>query len=292
MKVSILTPTFNRGKLLYKLYNSLINQSNKNFEWVVIDDGSTDNTKQVINKYISDNKISIKYFYKNNGGKHKAINYGMQYINSELTFIVDSDDWLTVDAIEKILFYGEKYKNNTKIACFSFHKAYSNGNISGPHYRNNEFVDNYIKYRINEHIPGESAEVVYTEKLKEFPFPEIDEEKFLSEGYLWFKMGMKYDTVYIDYTIYNFEYLQDGLTNNILRVKANNPKGCVEVYKLYFTKSVKILPKIKAMIKYIAYSKLAKYSIKKMYDDCDDKILFIIIFIFGNIYYIKNRNMR
>ena len=91
MKVSILTPTFNRGKLLYKLYNSLINQSNKNFEWVVIDDGSTDNTKQVINKYISDNKISIKYFYKNNGGKHKAINYGMQYINSELTFIVVSN---------------------------------------------------------------------------------------------------------------------------------------------------------------------------------------------------------
>lgn len=289
MKVTILTPTYNRLNTLPRLYDSLLKQTSKEFEWLIIDDGSKDNTKNYVNNIIKENKITIKYFYKNNGGKHRALNYGINKAINELIFFVDSDDWLKEDAVEQILYYGEKYKNNPKVACLSFHRAYPNMEISGPHYKQKEFISNYVDYRINEHVIGEGSEVVFADKLKEFPFLEIEGENFLSEGYLWIKMGMKYDTVYIDKAIYYFEYLQDGLTKNILKIKGKNPKGCVEVYKLYFNKNIKLIPKTKAMIKYINYSKIAKYTIKKSYKDCKSKLLFILVYPLGFLYYLSNK---
>lgn len=287
MNVTILTPTYNRVNTLSKLYESLLTQTSKNFEWLIVDDGSTDNTTNYVNKIVKEKKIKIRYYKKENGGKHRAINYALNYIKNELTFIVDSDDWLTKDSIETILFYAEKYKSNKKIACFSFHRSFPNGEISGPQYKENEFISNYIKYRINEHITGEGAEVVFTEKLKEFPFIEIENEKFLSEGYLWIKMAYKYDTVYIDKSIYIFDYLVDGLTRNIYKIRIKNPKGCVEVSKLYFTNKVKLIPKIKAMIKYISYSKFAGYKASKIFRECNCKALFIMIYFIGWIYYLN-----
>ena len=205
MKVTVLTPTYNRAHTLSKLYNSLLDQSSKSFEWLIIDDGSFDNTKEVVQQFIREKKISIRYYFQKNGGKHRALNKGIKLINNELTIIVDSDDWLTKNAIKKILYYGEKYRNNNKVACLSFHRAFPNNKISGPHYKEKEFISNYVDYRLNEHIIGEGAEVVYTDVLKKFPFIEIDDEKFLSEGYLWINMGLKYNTVYIDQTIYMFD---------------------------------------------------------------------------------------
>lgn len=288
MKLSILTPTYNRQYTLPKLYNSLLNQTCKDFEWVIVDDGSLDDTKKLVNSYIKQNKIRIRYFYKENGGKHRALNYGMQYIDSTLTFIVDSDDWLIPSAVQEIISIYDKYKNNSNIACYSFHRMYPDGRISGPNYKNNEFVDNYINYRINNHIMGEGSEVVLTSKMKEIPFLEIPNEKFLSEGYFWMKLALKYDTVYIDKPIYVFNYLDDGLTKNLLKLRKNNPIGVVEVQKLYFNSKVGIIPKIKSMIKYIAYGKLAKYKVSDLYKNINCKMLFIFSFLLGNIYYIKN----
>ena len=99
MKVTVLTPTFNRAHTLDKLYRSLICQTCADFEWMIVDDGSTDNTKDLIESYIRENNFKISYYYKQNGGKHRALNYGIKNVDSELTFVVDSDDWLTPNAI-------------------------------------------------------------------------------------------------------------------------------------------------------------------------------------------------
>src|SRR5574344_324976 len=100
--ITVFTPTYNRAHLLCNAYNSLLRQTNKDFEWLIIDDGSTDNTKEIIHKYIDDNKIKIRYYKKNNGGKHTAINYGIKRAKGELTIILDSDDELVNNAIELI----------------------------------------------------------------------------------------------------------------------------------------------------------------------------------------------
>ena len=285
MQVAILTPTYNRVKTLRRLYSSLMNQTSNSFVWYIIDDGSSDNTKEQVDRFIQQRKVEIRYFYKKNGGKHRAINYGAKKISEDLIFMVDSDDWLMPNAIERILEYYKKYKDNESVAVLSFHKAYSNGQLSGPHYRHKEFVDNHISYRINHHIKGENAEVVKTKCFKEFPFPEIKGEKFLREGYLWISLAMKYDTVYIDEPIYIFEYLQDGLTKNLTKIRADNPKGVVLGQRLCLNKKIALIPRIKSTIRYIAYGRMAKYSPKELFQKTKSKVLFAMLYPVGMLYY-------
>ena len=131
--ITVLTPTYNREKNLYKLYNSLCSQTNKDFVWMIIDDGSTDNTKEVINKWRDENKIEIVYIYKENGGKHTALNIGIKNINTDMTFIVDSDDWLVDNAIEII------YKD--EVCGFSFLRKFPNGEINNKSFPVNDKIE-------------------------------------------------------------------------------------------------------------------------------------------------------
>ena len=113
--ITVLTPTYNRERTLTKAYNSLVEQECKEFEWLIIDDGSKDNTKKLVDKFIKENKISIRYFLKKNGGKHTALNYGIPKSKGDLILILDSDDYLSKDAIKLIKDYWKKYKYNDKI---------------------------------------------------------------------------------------------------------------------------------------------------------------------------------
>ena len=126
-EITVLTPSYNREKLLQKLYNSLRNQDCKDFVWLIIDDGSTDNTGEYINEIKGKGDFPIVYHKKKNGGKHTALNYAYQYINTTLTFIVDSDDTLTRDAISTVKDTLNKYRNETDICGFSFLRGKPNG---------------------------------------------------------------------------------------------------------------------------------------------------------------------
>ena len=126
--ITVVTPTYNRSKLLLNLYQSLTKQVNYNFEWIIIDDGSTDDTRFVVKKFDSSN-FNIRYIYKKNGGKHTALNVALDNIKTKLLIIVDSDDQLTSDATEIIEKTYKKYKNIDKLCGFCFTKAYSNGKI-------------------------------------------------------------------------------------------------------------------------------------------------------------------
>ena len=106
--ISILTPTYNRYETLRRAYNSLTRQTNNEFEWVIIDDGSKDDTKKLIHSFIKEKKIRIKYFYKKNGGKHTAINFGLSKVSGDSLLILDSDDYLVDDAIEIVYSYQKK----------------------------------------------------------------------------------------------------------------------------------------------------------------------------------------
>ena len=105
IKITIFTPTYNRDYIIINLYKSLLIQTLKDFEWLIIDDGSTDNTELLVSSFIKDNKINIRYIKQQNGGKHRAINKALEEAKGELFFIVDSDDQLVDNAIERILYY-------------------------------------------------------------------------------------------------------------------------------------------------------------------------------------------
>ena len=198
MLLTILTPTYNRAGMLPQLYDSLKKQACKDFEWVIVDDGSTDNTQEVVKAWLLGSDFPIRYFYKENGGKHTALNYAVQKIEAELTFIVDSDDALTIDAVETILRYHRKYENRSNICGYAFLRSYPNGKINGKKFVPDERIASYIDARINsDDTQADKAEVFKTECLREFPFPEYQDEKFLGEDIVWIRMARKYMMVHI-----------------------------------------------------------------------------------------------
>lgn len=223
MKITVFTPTYNRGYLLDKLYKSLLKQTNTDFEWLIIDDGSNDNTSNIINKFIDDDKIRIRYFYQENGGKHRAINKGLDIAEGELFFIVDSDDTLIPTAIELVL---EKYKsveNCPEFAGISFNRGYSEKKIVGKTF-SLDYIDCTNLERGKNNILGDKSEIYRTEILRNIKFPEIEGENFMSEIVLWNEVARQgYKLRWYNEIIYICNYLEDGLTVNRDSIYLNNP---------------------------------------------------------------------
>ena len=292
MEITIITPTYNRGENLKKLYESLLNQTNKKFKWLIVDDGSTDNTENIINYFIKQEKLHLKYIKKKNAGKHTALNLGIKQIDTELTFIVDSDDWLTEDAVETILNYHNKYKTKDNLCGYSFLRKFSNEQINGKILKKNEIIDDYINIRINgKDTNSDKAEVWKTKCLKEYYFPEFENEKFLGEDVVWIQLALKYKMVFINQAIYISEYLEDGLTNNRRKNNIKSPNGCYYRAKI----SINICKKrkvnfkyfIKCLLQYQIYGKFAKKNLKQTFKECEFKIWFIILFPISFILYKK-----
>ena len=278
--ITVLTATYNRGNDLQNLYYSLCKQTDQSFEWLIIDDGSQDNTEELVNIMISSRKIPIRYFKKSNGGKHTAINAGMKLVTNELVFIVDSDDILTNDAIETIMNYNSKYgimKEKYKLCGFSFLRAYEDGRINGKYYDNDDFVGNHISIRINgKDAKSDKAEVFYTDCLKKYPFPEIENEKFLGEDVVWMRMAREYNMVFVNKTIYIAEYLEDGLTKNRRKNNIQSPKGCVLRAKEYISKDVILLLREKNILQYLIYGWFAEMRTIDLINGTNEKLLTVL----------------
>lgn len=281
--ITILTPTYNRDNTIRRCYESLLNQEDKNFKWLIVDDGSTDATKSIVTSFIKEKKINIKYIYKKNAGKHTAINYGIKYINSDITLILDSDDYLTNDAIKKVVFYHNKYKKNENICGYSFLKIFTDGKIIGQSYPKNEEISNFIERRVNGKITGDKCEVFYTDCLKEYPFPEFFGEKFIGESTVWIPMALKYDMVHINEGIYVAEYLSDGLTKQGRKMRILCPNGGIEYAKVSMIKTINLKGRIKAAILFNCYSFFANKQIDFNINNKEYKLLIICTIPLGYV---------
>lgn len=284
MELAILTPTFNRGEILQNLYKSLKRQTCKDFEWVIVDDGSSDNTQDIVEKWIAEDEICVRYLYKENGGKHTALNFAIKQMESKLTFIVDSDDILTGDAVETILRYHRRYEDETNLCGYAFLRAYPDGKINGKEFIPDEKVASYIEARINsDDTMADKAEVFKTTCLKEFPFPEYPREKFLGEDIVWVRMARKYMMVHINKAIYIGNYLEDGLTKNRRLNNIKSPVGCMNRAKEFMMPDINKKHRMKAALQHIIYGKFAGVSAAVILGDSPDKKLTLICLVPGLI---------
>lgn len=223
--ITIFTPTYNRKDLIERLYQSLLQQTQKNFEWLVVDDGSTDNTE----KYFSDllakqQPFPIRYIKQENGGKHRAINNGVRNATGELFFIVDSDDYLTENAIDQINQWVATLDNSHKWAGISGLKGFSKDSVVGQ-YSETSYVDAKNNERRKYNLLGDKAEVYFTDVLKQHPFPEIPGENFISEEIVWNAIARDgYYLRWFNDIIYICNYLEGGLSKDNTKDK-NNPQG-------------------------------------------------------------------
>lgn len=259
--VTILTPAYNRAYSLPRLYQSLKAQTDRDFEWLVVDDGSVDDTQGLIQGYIAENAFPIRYIRKENGGKHDALNVGIAAIDSAWTFIVDSDDWLTENAVERIRFYADRipgYDARREISALCFLRAYPDGKTNGERPRDNEVVGNFIDRRINSHDElADKAEVYLTEVLKACPFPVYPGERFLQENIVWIRIAFDYDMLFLNEAIYIGDYLADGLTRNVRKNKLRNPVGMYENAALLMDSRFVGIVRVKGALLYDIYYKIA-----------------------------------
>lgn len=266
MLVTILTPTYNRANMLPLLYESLKKQSCQDFEWIVVDDGSIDNTSELLKKWQLEHSFTIRYIKQANGGKHRAVNRGLIEAIGELLFIVDSDDILPIDSIATIKTEYDKIRGNTIYCGICGLKAYFTGEKVGGENNYSEIECNSLDFRYKYRIKGDVAEVFITNVIRQYPFPEISGEKFCPEDVVWQRIARKYIFHNFYKKIYLCDYFPDGLTKKITKIRMQSPIASTICYKELSESAVPFIIKIRASINYwrfwFCHSKESKPRIK------------------------------
>lgn len=254
--ISILTPTYNRGKLLLPLYDSLKNLTFKDFEWLIVDDGSEDDTEQYALSWIAHNiqnaEFPICYIKKSNGGKHTAINRGVREANGELILILDSDDTLPSDSLATIAQYYEQCKGYKDCAGVCGLMAHHDGQLIGTGFPKDPMYESALLFRYAKkgNVTGDLLEVYKTSVMREFPFPEIENERFCPESLVWNRIANKYKLFCFNKVIYYRDYLEGGLTSKIVRIRMNSPIASTMTYAEMLDYNISLKWKIRSAINY------------------------------------------
>lgn len=244
-KITVFTPTYNRAYIIDKLYNSLKRQTFKNFEWLVIDDGSIDCTEELFQKWINEeNEFPIYYYKVQNGGKCRAINKALDLAQGELFFTVDSDDYLTDDALEKVVQWEADIPKSGTFCGVAGNLGITINDTPNLLFENGYYegtlLDRYKK------VNGERAIIFYTNIHRKYKYPEFEGENFMTEAVTWNRMAHDgYLMRFYNDIICIYEYREDGLTKAGNKLFLNNPKGyCLWIKEKSLYEKVKFFKRI------------------------------------------------
>ena len=292
MKFTIFTPTFNRKELLEKLYKSLQKQTYKDFEWLIVDDGSADGTKEKAEEFLSEKKLDIKYYFKENGGKQRAYNFATDKANGELFICLDSDDEYVENGLETILKYWKKYEKNNDIAGMGYLSTYPNEEVIGSSFPEKEMIstqfDIYNKYSIK----GDKGLMFRTEIIKKYKFPVFDDEKFITEAVVYNRICEKYKMVYVNEKIEIKEYQEDGLTAKYNNLLLRNPKGQALYHNEINSQNLSFKQKILNNAVYYKFCRAAGYKFGKIFKENKNKLFLIFALGIGEYMWQKEKNKK
>ncbi|MGL4672311.1 glycosyltransferase family A protein, partial [Cetobacterium sp.] len=278
------TPAYNRAYTLHKCYSSLLKQNAEDFVWVVIDDGSTDNTKQLVQSWIKENKIEIRYYFQENKGMHGAHNKAYEVIDTELNVCIDSDDYMTDDAVQIILNYWRENKEDN-LAGFGALNLFENMKVIGTEFpaalKKSSYFDIYKLHRVT----GDKKFIYRTDLIKKYPYPIFKGEKYVGLDYKYLKLDSDgYFLGLCNKAVCIVEYLADGSSLNMFNQYKNNPKGFA-FYRIENLKNPKgnLLYRFKESIHYVSSSILSQN--KKFLKETPSKSLCILAIPFGYLLY-------
>lgn len=277
--LTIFTPAYNRAHTLHRCYESLKKQSCKDFVWLVVDDGSTDNTADLVKKWQrEDNDFEIKYIYKANGGMHTAHNTAYENIDTELNVCIDSDDCIADEAVKKIIDFWEEYGSdkyagivgldadfNNRIIGEKFDDSLKSTTLSG-YYRKGGKGDKKLVYRtgvINKYPP----------------YPVFEGEKYVSLGYKYLLCDQDYELLVLNEILCNVEYQEDGSSMNMYKQYLRNPKGFAFMRKVDMLYNKTFKENVKTCIHYVSSSIISHNS--KFIKESPKKVLTILAIPLG-----------
>lgn len=236
--LTIFTPTYNRAALLERCYHSLQRQTDKDFVWLIIDDGSVDNTKEVVQGWIEDNNsFVIKYFYKENEGLHTAYNLAISKMNTELCVCIDSDDYASDNCVKLIKnCWNYRDKNIDYAGIFGLNYTPDNHLIGG-HINEYQKID-IVKWTMGKYPVkfGDKKIVVRVDLYKEvYPMKVFKGEKNFNPNYMNIQVGMNRPYIALDECLCHVDYQETGMTNSMLWQYFNSPNSFAEIRLLYLS---------------------------------------------------------
>lgn len=284
--ITVFTPAFNRAHTIWRTYQSLCRQTCKDFIWMVIDDGSTDNTAELVLKWKENSEFEIIYIYQQNQGMHGAHNTAYQNITTELNVCIDSDDYMPEGAIELITNF---WRNNgsEKYAGIIGLDVDLNQQIIGTEFPNNLKETTLTDFYANGG-KGDKKLVYRTEVIKKYPkYPIFDNEKYVGLAYKYMLIDQDYTLLTINRPLVVVEYQQDGSSNNMLRQYWNNPKGFAFYRKTEMVLTPTLKRQFMSCIHYVSSSIISKN--KNFIKESPKKLLSILSIIpgIGLYFYIK-----
>ncbi|MBE6927924.1 MAG: glycosyltransferase family 2 protein [Ruminococcaceae bacterium] len=222
--LTVITTTYNRDYCLHQVYESLLRQTSNDFVWLVLDDGSTDKTKDLVDKWISENKMAIVYHYKPNGGMHTARNAAYELAETELNVIIDSDDWMADDAVETIVRFWQKHKRED-IAGIISHNADPSGKQLGTPMPEGVSETTVTDFFGKLGGKGDKKLIYRSELTKKYPYPEFEGEKFFPASYKFRLLDQDYKMLVLDHVTCIVDYNDDSMTRDKFAQYRTSPKS-------------------------------------------------------------------
>lgn len=284
--ITVFTPTYNRKEELKRLYKSLLEQEYKDFEWVIVDDGSTDNTEEVVKEFIKEDLIRINYFKQKNQGKSIAHNKGVELAKGDYFVGIDSDDYFTSNALKIVAYYWKKIKNNDEICGLGFLNYKMNSTeFIGTEFPQDEFEETYYNIYNKYKITGDKELTFKTNVITEFPFPQIDNEKFVPESLVFNRISKKYKFLFINKAIIYKKYLEDGYSNNYFELMKKNPRANM----LYYKELYEFNNSLYNVAAYDMYGMYSKYGFINTIKEHPSKIKALIMYLPAYIKYLQKK---
>ena len=254
--ITVFTPTYNRAYSLGDVYNCLCEQTLTDFEWVIVDDGSIDNTEQLVQSWIAENVISILYVKKPNGGKHTAINQGVTLARGEWFLIFDSDDKCTPNTIERFyqIYTSLNDEEREKVSTISVRSMTESGVNVGPEY---SFERKLVFSPLEQLTLRSEAErwgMNKTSLMREMPFPIFEGERFIPESLIWNRLSLKYAALFVNEALRVFTPREDGLTASMLLIRVKSAKGVTLCYEQMLDMPLNKTAYFKALVNYYRFS--------------------------------------
>ena len=277
--LSVVTPAYNRAHLLSGCYESLRRQTCKDFEWIIVDDGSQDNSDEVAASF-DDAGFPIIYVKKENGGKHTALNASHPHIRGKYVITLDSDDILADTAVADIVREWDKYEDWEDVGIVTFLKSTPDGTIFAS-VRDYDTPVDILTYPRDLRLGNDCCEVIRAELFKKYPFPVFEGERFLSEGVLWSQVAKTHKCVYVNNPIYLCEYLDDGLTKAGRALRIRNPRGGMLSSSFGLDQRNSLRQRIKSGLLYTCYGFFAGMTPVETVKQCPEKAIACLCLPFG-----------
>ena len=269
------------------MYDSLLAQTFADFEWLIVDDGSTDGTAALVQGWQASAPFPIRYRYQQNSGKHIASNLGVREARGELFVFFDSDDWCVPQALERFHFNWTRLPaaEQAEFSTVSALCVDMQGTLIGNEFEQAVVVGEGVWQQMQLRSSGDRWGVSRTEVLRAFPFPEIANEKFISEGIVWNRMSRQYRALFVNERLKICEYRADGLSASSVKLRSANPVGMRLYYQELCGMPLPIGQAMKATINYIRFSLHAKLSLAQLIAQSPVRSWAVVLSGFGFILY-------